>query len=723
MVSTIFFSVKHVFVSLQLESVNDLFINPISIFISLKEIRSPNGFPVMSTESQQAICGEEVCGNVTIPSPFGIHSRCYSRSWFRVSCRQTHKGEKPFISINDIDLELLGSLFQDTILIKNPVSYVNCDHKGEVGNSTVNLTGTPFFFSSDYNYFGSVGCGNLATIFSNEADPLGGCIQPICGDGASESGCNNRISGNFTSNVVNMTAMYPTGKDDDKRCASAFIFSRLYFREDYPLPIGIHIETTHVPATLSWNSTYCGDAVICNKTSNGRKMPFLNINGINLEILDFSFLYGNVVVNHSITYFNCRQNNNDGMSLNLTGTPFYYSDFDNPEKVLRICFLESNDFNVNNWTYIPTSLQWSTTPISGLWHLRQGLNTTCSSDREYCWQSLSSTHLCVCNKDFGIGGFSTTVKKVKLFTSMEIEKATDYYNENRILGQGGQGTVYKGMLTDGSIVAIKKSKMVEGKNFDEKKVKQFINEVIILSQVNHRNVVKLLGCCLEAEVPLLVYEFIPNGTLYNLIHSQNEEFPLTWEMRLRIGIEIANAVFYLHSAASAKVSDFETSRSIALEQTHLTTRVQGTFGYMDPEYFRSSQFTEQSDVYSFGVVLVELLTGQKPIPTKQSEEGNSLFDILDSRVVNDGPEKEIIEVAKLAKRCLNLNGKKRLTMKRVAMELELIKASKEDNVIEGSGDEESETDDIIESGDDIASYSITESFEIDSETVPLNSSF
>ncbi|MBA0812876.1 hypothetical protein Gohar_026805 [Gossypium harknessii] len=672
-------------------------------------------------------------------------------------------------------------------------------------------------------------------------------------------------------------------------------------------------------------------------------MPFLNINGINLEILDFSFLYGNVVVNHSITYFNCRQNNNDGMSLNLTGTPFYYSDFDNvfwssgcgnlvtvfdnekgnlvggclqpscrksketasatgcpiniPQGLgsfsanmsgsqKRSCgfaslvksdlyfdlTLESNDFNVNSWTYVPTSLQWST-PISGLCHLRQGLNTTCSSDLEYCWQSLSSTHLCVCNKDFGIGGFSTfcegencgiynwchilclnapgnycsthycppeyeynstafrcepkmvisllptkntrnltitiigcgtsvgtmflllgtwrmykvfkrkketmlkqkyfkrngglllqqhlssngsTVEKVKLFTSMEIEKATDYYNENRILGQGGQGTVYKGMLTDGSIVAIKKSKMVEGKNFDEKKVKQFINEVIILSQVNHRNVVKLLGCCLEAEVPLLVYEFIPNGTLYNLIHSQNEEFPLTWEMRLRIAIEIANAVFYLHSAASvpiyhrdikssnillddkykAKVSDFGTSRSIALEQTHLTTRVQGTFGYMDPEYFRSSQFTEKSDVYSFGVVLVELLTGQKPIPTKQSEEvrglvslfllsmqGNSLFDILDSRVVNDGPEKEIIEVAKLAKRCLNLNGKKRPTMKRVAMELELIKASKEDNVIEGSGDEESETDDIIESWDDIASYSITESFEIDSETVPLNSSF
>ncbi|KAH1092172.1 hypothetical protein J1N35_019429 [Gossypium stocksii] len=254
------------------------------------------------------------------------------------------------------------------------------------------------------------------------------------------------------------------------------------------------------------------------------------------------------------------------------------------------------------------------------------------------------------------------VEKIKLFTSKEMEKATDYYNENRILGQGGQGTVYKGMRIDGSIVAIKKSKMVEGKKFDGKKVEQFINEVIILSQINHRNVVKLLGCCLEAEVPLLVYEFIPNGTLYDLIHNQNEELPLTWEMRLRIAIEIANALFYLHSAASApiyhrdikssnillddkyraKVSDFGTSRSVALEQTHLTTRVQGILDTWIPNIF---------------------------------DQENSLFNILDPVVVKDGPEQEIIVVALLAKRCLNLNGKKRPIMKQVAMELELIKAS------------------------------------------------
>ncbi|GMI64373.1 RESISTANCE TO FUSARIUM OXYSPORUM 1 [Hibiscus trionum] len=286
------------------------------------------------------------------------------------------------------------------------------------------------------------------------------------------------------------------------------------------------------------------------------------------------------------------------------------------------------------------------------------------------------------------------------------------------------------MLTDGSIVAIKKSKLVEVKILDERKLQQFINEVMILSQINHRNVVKLLGCCLETKVPLLVYEFVPNGTLYHLIHEPNEEFPLTWEMRFRIAIEIANALSYLHSAASvpiyhrdikssnillddkykAKVSDFGTSISVALEKTHVTTRVQGTFGYLDPEYFRSSKFTEKSDVYSFGVVLVELVTGQKPISSSESEEvvrslvnfflhsmeENSPLDIVDPMIMKAGQEEDITAVAKLAKRCLNLNGKKRPTMKQVALELEWIRSLEEANVIQQSADEDSDTDDMFE---------------------------
>ncbi|XP_047974514.1 putative wall-associated receptor kinase-like 11 [Salvia hispanica] len=293
--------------------------------------------------------------------------------------------------------------------------------------------------------------------------------------------------------------------------------------------------------------------------------------------------------------------------------------------------------------------------------------------------------------------------KTKVFPAKELEVATDNFNESRIIGQGGQGTVYKGMLYDGKIVAIKKSKLVELNQLE-----QFINEVVILSQINHRNVVKLLGCCLETEVPLLVYEFMPNGTLFDLIHDPSSEFPCTWNMRLKIAADIAGAVAYLHSASSVpiyhrdiksrnilldekyvvKVSDFGTSRSVATDQTHLTTVVKGTFGYLDPEYFRSSQFTEKSDVYSFGVVLVELLTGQRPISLDKTEEERGLATrfltcmeeecmdtILDPQVREQGRKEEVILVAKLAQRCLHSKGRMRPTMKEVATELESFRMS------------------------------------------------
>ncbi|KAL9451625.1 hypothetical protein AB3S75_013232 [Citrus x aurantiifolia] len=305
----------------------------------------------------------------------------------------------------------------------------------------------------------------------------------------------------------------------------------------------------------------------------------------------------------------------------------------------------------------------------------------------------------------------SVIDRFKLFSSKELDKATNHFNVNRILGQGGQGTVYKGMLEDGRIIAVKKSKLTVD---DEEllKLEEFINEIVILSQINYRNVVKLLGCCLETEVPLLVYEFIPNGTLYQHLHDrhQNEEFPLTWEMRLRIATEVAGALAYLHSAASspiyhrdikstnillderyrAKVADFGTSKFIAMDQTHVTTKIQGTFGYLDPEYHQSSQLTDRSDVYSFGVVLVELLTGKKPIfsagNTSQenvslaayfvhSMRKNRLHDILDDQLMKLGVKNQIMAFANLAKRCLDLNGKKRPTMEEVSMELNGIRGS------------------------------------------------
>ncbi|MBA0830346.1 hypothetical protein Goarm_014885 [Gossypium armourianum] len=299
-------------------------------------------------------------------------------------------------------------------------------------------------------------------------------------------------------------------------------------------------------------------------------------------------------------------------------------------------------------------------------------------------------------------------KSARVFTGKEIKKATNNFSVSNLVGSGGFGEVFRGILDDGTVTAIKRAKVGNTKGTD-----QVLNEVRILCQVNHRCLVRLLGCCVELELPLMVYEFIPNGTLFDHLHCHisGKYAPLTWRHRLRIAHQTAEGLAYLHSAAvppiyhrdvkssnilldeklDAKISDFGLSRLVERTEggdSHIYTSAQGTVGYLDPEYYRSFQLTDKSDVYSFGVVLLELLTSKKAIDFNREDENVSLvvymknimneeklMDVVDP-VIKEGAKKLELETIKalglLAASCLDDKRQHRPSMKEVADEIEYI---------------------------------------------------
>ncbi|KAF6142999.1 hypothetical protein GIB67_041067 [Kingdonia uniflora] len=267
---------------------------------------------------------------------------------------------------------------------------------------------------------------------------------------------------------------------------------------------------------------------------------------------------------------------------------------------------------------------------------------------------------------------------VKGFSFREMAMATNNFNNSAQVGQGGYGKVYKGILADGTVVAIKRA--LEGSLQGEK---EFLTEIELLSRLHHRNLVALLGYCDEEGEQMLVYEFMPNGTLRDCISARKKE-PLGFAMRLRIALASAKGILYLHTEADppifhrdikasnilldskliAKVADFGLSRLAPVPDLegdipgHISTVVKGTPGYLDPEYFLTHKLTDKSDVYSLGVVFLELLTGMQPIwhgknivrEVNIAYECGMIFSVIDGGM-GSYPSECVEKFVSLALRC------------------------------------------------------------------------
>ncbi|XP_022898606.1 putative wall-associated receptor kinase-like 16 [Olea europaea var. sylvestris] len=705
------------------------------MFFLLSLVVAPPSIATTTTNITKSGC-QRSCGNVEIPYPFGIGPNCSMNSYFNIHCNTSINPPKPYLlSDNSSELPEEVSHYLEVVNISKSQIYVkkselqlarSCYGMPTNDNTLnysiyLNFESTPYTLS-DENQLIAVGCDDLAIVqqFSDQIHNYSGigCLS-FCPYLANHSigscplwgCCQTSISKTDYLNV-RLVDMHTNWAPNSKyyQCSFAtvgmigdlgnFTF-KLSDLNDSTSFLKNNKEFTDRPLVLDWR---IGPDLNCNKTSCGEHSSCINLNVGNggyhcrckegyegnpyLGCQDIDECKNNPCAFHGFC-------NNTSGSYKCGCPDGYYGD---------------GKINGTGCRQVPASHSKVIIGVglgSGMGLLLL-LSTSFWLYKFHKKRKIRKRKQKFFKRNGGlllkqISSAEGILEKTRIFTSKELETATDHFNESRILGKGGQGTVYKGMLSDGKIVAIKKSISI-----NENQVGQFINEVVMLSQVVHRNIVKLLGCCLETEVPLLVYEFISNGTLFNHIHDESDEFLFSWNLRLKIAVEVAEALAYLHSATSIpiyhrdikssnilldekyipKVVDFGISMSIAVDQTHQTTLVKGTFGYLDPEYFQSSQFTEKSDVYSFGVVLIELLTGQRPISLDRMGEQRSLATsfllcmeeenletLLDTQVLQQGSREEIIAVAKVAQRCLNLNGKKRPNMKEVAMELESVRMS------------------------------------------------
>ncbi|KAG8057863.1 hypothetical protein GUJ93_ZPchr0002g23139 [Zizania palustris] len=688
----------------------------------------------MSEASRMAKPGcQETCGNLTIPYPFGIGIRpdCYYRQGFDVSC----EGNRTFMhnsssNMTIYNINLLGGQARVSTLIASKCSYSNNDTTD--GWATAH-TADFFTISTRANKLTAVGCNTLAFLggYNKDQQATGAgcfsrCLDKQSVDNSGQcSGmgcCQTSIAPNLSSFNLSFDDRFDNSQVNTfNPCSYAFVAEQDWFRFEPAYLEGNKLTDRYkdgVPAVLDWvagketcdeamrNISYAcvsknsqcinsknatGYLCVCNNGFAGN--PYLKDGCEDIDECQFPDKYGcQGICTNAIGDYSC------------SCKPGTHST--DPKREPCNPIIASERARLTK-TFIGISACAILFLICIFALLIECQKRKLMKEKERFFQQNGGLLLYEQIR-------SKQVDTVRIFTTEELVNATDNFDSSRELGRGGHGTVYKGILRDNRVVAIKRSKIMNMVQKDE-----FVQEMIILSQINHRNVVRLLGCCLEVEVPMLVYEFIPNGTLFELIHGKHRTTSIPLDTRLQIAQESAEALAYLHSSASppivhgdvkspnillgdnyiAKVTDFGASRMLPKDEIQFMTMVQGTLGYLDPEYLQERQLTEKSDVYSFGVVLLELITGKTAIYSDSTEERkglassflmafkeNRLQSILDRNILGVGTEL-LQEVAQLAKCCLCTKGEERPLMTEVAERLKAIRSTWREQLIESASEE------------------------------------
>ncbi|XP_028113999.1 wall-associated receptor kinase 2-like [Camellia sinensis] len=663
-----------------------------------------------ATSTEKPNCPKK-CGNITIPYPFGIgNPRCSMNKSFLLKCNHS-KSSNSSSKLLLGDLQVLNiSVEEGTVTVSTYVPYY-CYDMDWIGLDywlyQVNLTGTPFTFSATENRFIAIGCDTVAYMADSDGTRFGyGCTSvcyhpvnltregPCSGIGC----CQTQIPNGVKTLDMSIQSVYNYSYSSKfSPCNYIFLARKDWFDFSTIDLIRLTNVDRKPPTVLDW--------AVGEETC---------------ESMDLSYASSSIYPCGPNT--NC-VNSNNGPGYRCVCKPGYQG---NP-------YLSESQ----GCKDIDECLDQTIYHCEGTCKNTQG-NYTChcplgmSGDGKVACQGFRVTTLiAVCgmliflafmiivawieckrrkkHRNFQQNGGSLLKnQKIRIFSEKELVKATENYDNSRLLGRGGSGAVYKGVLEDGSLVAVKKPNVADKtkiKHFQREVIKQaFQHEISIVSQVNHKNVVKLLGLCLETKFPSLIYEFISNGSLFDHLHVKRSAMLKSWANRLRIAAEISLALDYLHSLANppiihrdvksmnilldekftAKVSDFGASVLIPFGQSVVDTKIHGTHGYLDPEYLITGLLTVKSDLYSFGVVLMELLTGQKPILKRRNPEENVNFiqyfiSSVEQKKISqvlmncedvDRRESEQIEaVAELAVRCLNSSGIERPTMKEVAEQL------------------------------------------------------